>query len=269
MREVVLRVPKFAVEDVLDRLLPIVPDGVRERERGRHVELSMRGEQLPSLAEVGRAAGRWPHRISEHQVPDDWRERRIVDYEPDPIANRLIVRPDWAPAAPANTNMIEIALSEAAAFGAGAHPTTRTCLELLLGLEPAGSFADLGCGTGVLAILAAKLGWAPVTALDINPESVRATAENAAANGVVIEANVADLSIDPPPQADGIAANVPAALHVLLAAALVEPLPRTALLSGFGPPEADATLKAYTARGFVERRRLDEHRWVIAHVTRD
>ena len=68
------------------------------------------------------------------------------------------------------------------AFGTGAHATTRLCLELLLGLAPAGgagasrSVVDLGCGSGVLAIAAAKLGWAPVLALDYDPLSVEATA---------------------------------------------------------------------------------------------
>jgi ribosomal protein L11 methyltransferase len=267
MREVVVTVPTAAAEDVLDRLLPIVAGGVRERERGRHMELVIRGEELPSLTELRRIVGRVAHRISEHQVSDDWRERRIADYEPDPIANRLVVRPNWAPAAPGG--MIDIALAQGAAFGAGGHPTTRACLELLLGLEPAGAFADLGCGTGVLAILAAKLGWAPVTAVDINPDSVEAAVANAAANGVELDAHTADLSTDAPPQAAGIAANIPAQLHLQLAPVLADPLPRTALLSGFGPGEADAALKAYTARGFVERRRLVEHRWVIALLTRD
>jgi ribosomal protein L11 methyltransferase len=267
MREVVLRVPKRAAEDVLDRLLPIVPGGVREREQGRHVELAMRGDELPSLTEIAHAAGRWPHRISERQVADDWRERRLADYEPDPIAGRLIVRPDWAPAAPAN--MLDIVLSEAAAFGAGTHPTTRTCLELLLDLEPAGSFADLGCGTGVLAILAAKLGWAPVTALDIAPESVETAAENARANGATVQARIGDLAAEPPPPADGLAANVPAAIHARIAATLSDPLPGVALLSGFGAADADATLNAYAARGLRTERRLEPHRWVVALLRRE
>jgi hypothetical protein len=70
------------------------------------------------------------------------------------------------------------------AFGTGAHHTTRLCLELLLGLEPAGALADWGCGTGVLAIAAARLGFAPVLACDNDPARSRPRAENAAANGV-------------------------------------------------------------------------------------
>ena len=74
------------------------------------------------------------------------------------------------------------------AFGTGAHPTTRLCLELLLELEAAGEAAgpltDLGTGSGVLAIAAAKLGWGPVTGYDHEPAAIEAARANADANGV-------------------------------------------------------------------------------------
>ena len=70
------------------------------------------------------------------------------------------------------------------AFGTGAHPTTRGCLELLLELEPGGGLADLGCGSGVVAIAGARLGWAPVYGLDFDARSVGATERNAERNGV-------------------------------------------------------------------------------------
>src|SRR5437588_853912 len=166
MREVVLEVPRAAVEDVLDRLLPRLPHGVRERERGRRVELRMRGEGLPSADEIRALTGRRNLRVREHEVPDDWRERRRADYEPDVIGGRLVVAPEWAPESGAE---IEIVLREGSAFGGGTHPTTRKCLELLLQIHPNGSLADLGCGTGVLAILAARHGWDPVVAVAVIP----------------------------------------------------------------------------------------------------
>src|SRR5207244_4324220 len=98
MREAVLKIPPLAVEDVLDRLLPIVPGGVRERRAGQHLELRMRGPEVPELAEIESVVGRWPHKLAEHEVADDWRERRLAEYEPDVIGGRLVVRPDWAPA---------------------------------------------------------------------------------------------------------------------------------------------------------------------------
>jgi ribosomal protein L11 methyltransferase len=262
MREIILRVPAFAVEDVLDRLLTLVPGGVREVPRGRDVELRMRGPELPGRAELERAAGRWPRYITEHEVSDDWRERRRADYEHDVIAGRLVVRPDWAPPAP--RGMLEIVLSESAAFGAGSHPTTRTCLELLLAVQSAGSFADLGCGTGVLALLAAKLGWAPVQAVDRDPDSVAAALANARGNRVNVAARVGDLSAESPPLAAGIAANVPAPLHARIAAGLADPVPRLALLSGFGPEAAASVIDAYRQRGLKEEQRVETRGWVVA-----
>jgi ribosomal protein L11 methyltransferase len=264
VREVVLTVPRLAVEDVLDRLLLVVPGGVREQRAGRHVELRMRGEGVPAASEIERAVGRWPHKLSEHQVSDDWRERRLADYEPDVIGGRLVVRPEWAPAPEAG--LIDIALGEGAAFGGGTHPTTRTCLELLLELAPSGAFADLGCGTGVLAILAARLGWAPVVAVDVQPGSVVAAHINAERNGVTVEARVADLSTQAPPPAGGIAANVPAELHELIASALPDPIPEAGLLSGFGPEDVPAVLAAYGHRGLSEARRVERLGWAVLLV---
>jgi ribosomal protein L11 methyltransferase len=205
MREVVLRVPAHALDDVLDRILPVVPDGVRERPvPPGQVELRMRGPQLPSLATIALAVGRLPFQISEHAVSDDWRERRLAEYEAEPVGGRLVVRPPWAP--PAAPGQIDIVLGEGSAFGVGTHPTTRKCLELLLDLPPAGSFADLGCGSGVLAILASRRGWSPVSAVDIQSVSVDAARANALRNEVEIEAWVCDLSREPAPRAAGFAA---------------------------------------------------------------
>jgi ribosomal protein L11 methyltransferase len=273
MREVVLRIPRLAVEDVLDRLLLIVPSGVRESRAAAHVELRMRGESVPSSEEIERAVGRWPHTLSEREVSDDWRERRRDDYVPDVIGGRVVVRPEWAPAAARvagdGDDLIEIVFAESAAFGAGTHPTTRTCVEWLVEISPRGSFTDLGCGTGVLAILAARLGWGPVVALDIEPGSVSAASDNALRNGVAIEAVQADLAAQAPPQADGFAANVPAPLHGVLAAALPEPLPRVGLISGFGPEGAAQVLEAYARRGLVARRQIEQLGWVVAELGRD
>jgi ribosomal protein L11 methyltransferase len=266
MREVVLRVPRLAVEDILDRLLPIVPGGVREVQVERHIELKMRGADVPPTPAIAEAVGRWPHTLREQEVPDDWRERRVADYVPDLIGGRLVVRPEWAPPSP--DAAIEIVLADSPAFGGGTHPTTRTCLELLLELEPLGAFADLGCGTGVLAILAARLGWAAVSALDIEPTSIEATSRSAEHNGATIDARVADLSAERCPEARGLAANVPSALHELIVAALPEPVPDVALLSGFGPDDAERVAGAYGARGLWERRRVDRLGWTVLVLER-
>ena len=122
--------------------------------------------------------------MSGEEVPDDWAERWKRFHAPVLVGGRLWVRPPWE-AAPLRPGVLDLVIDPGQAFGTGAHPTTRLCLELLLGLEPRGSLADLGCGSGVLAIAAARLGfepghraWTPTAA------AVDATHENARANGV-------------------------------------------------------------------------------------
>ena len=267
MREVVLRVPAAALEDVLDRLLPIVPGGVRERPLGAHnLELRMRGETVPALARLSSALGTLPHQIREHEVSDDWRKRRLTEYSSDVIGGRLVVRPPWAPAP--DPGLIDVVLAESSAFGSGMHPTTRACLELLLELEPGGLFADLGCGSGVLAIVAARLGWGPLVAVDVQPLSVQTARENAERNGTEIEIDVADLLRVPAPTADGFAANVPAAVHASIVSGWRAAVPRAGLISGFGEGEADAVIAGYGQCGLRERRRLTRDGWVVAEVRR-
>jgi ribosomal protein L11 methyltransferase len=267
MREVVLRVPASALEDVLDRLLPIVPGGVRERPLGAHnVELRMRGDTVPELTALTSALGPLPHQIREHEVSDDWRERRLAEYSSDVIGGRIVVRPPWAPAP--EPGLIDVVLAESSAFGSGMHPTTRACLELLLELEPDGSFADLGCGSGVLAIVAARLGWGPLVAVDVQPLSVQTARENAERNGTEIEIDVVDLLRVPAPLADGFAANVPAAVHASIVSRWRAAAPTAGLLSGFGEGEADAVIAGYERCGLWEYRRLAREGWVVAEVRR-
>src|SRR5262249_50737270 len=105
------------------------------------------------------------------------------------------------------------------AFGTGAHPSTRLALQLLLDEEP-GSLLDVGCGSGVIAIAAAKLGFGPVTALDVDEVAVAVTRANAAANGVSVDARVADLRSGPLPEAALAVANISLELAVAAAGAL-------------------------------------------------
>jgi ribosomal protein L11 methyltransferase len=207
----------------------------------------MRGEGLPVLAQLTSALGPLPHQIREHEVSGDWRERRLAEYSSDVIGGRIVVRPPWAPA-PA-PELIDVVLAESSAFGSGMHPTTRACLELLLEIDPDGSFADLGCGSGVLAIVAARLGWGPLVAVDVQPLSVQTARENAERNRTEIEISVADLLQVPAPTANGFAANVPAAVHASVVSGWGSATPAVGLLSGFGEGEADAVIVGYERCG--------------------
>jgi ribosomal protein L11 methyltransferase len=96
---------------------------------------------------------------------------------------RLWVGPPWEEP-PADA--VAVVIDPGRAFGTGAHATTRLCLELLQELEPA-SLLDVGCGSGVLSVAAAKLGFAPVTAVDLDEVALETTRANAAANGADVE----------------------------------------------------------------------------------
>ena len=116
----------------------------------------------------------------------------------------LWVGPPWEDPPP---DAAAVVVDPGRAFGTGAHPTTRLTLELLLGLDR-GSFLDVGCGSGVLAIAAAKLGFGPVSAVDIDPAAVEATENNAACNRVAIHAAHVDACSGRLPAADVAAANI-------------------------------------------------------------
>jgi ribosomal protein L11 methyltransferase len=120
-------------------------------------------------------------------VEDGWEDRWRRFHRPARIG-RLWVGPPWEEP---DADAIAVVIDPGRAFGTGTHPTTRLCLELLGELEPT-SLLDVGCGSGVLSIAAAKLGFAPVTAIDVEPQAIEATERNAAANDVQIATVLAD-----------------------------------------------------------------------------
>ncbi len=130
---------------------------------------------------------------------DEWRRFHVPV-----IVGPLWVGPPWQEPQPGSTAVV---IDPGRAFGTGAHETTRLCLELLIQVDR-GSFLDVGCGSGVLAIAAAKLGFAPVVALDVDESAVDAARRNARANGVDLTIERADALSDPLPEADVAAANV-------------------------------------------------------------
>lgn len=214
---------------------------------------------LPSPDEMKAALGVEDLRVEE--VPDVAAERLRELARPEPVDGRLLVRADWMAPLP---GVEEVVLADTAAFGTGAHPTTRDCLSMLLSLEPGGAFADLGCGAGVLAIAAARLGWAPVHARDVVPRAVRATEANARANGVELDVAEADLLAVPPPAAGTVAANVPVDVHRAIAAAWTAP-PERLILSGVHASERDAVLAAYTGFTVAEERAAEPWLTLLLH----
>ena len=114
----------------------------------------------------------------------DWRESWKKHFGVQRIGRALVVKPSWTQYRLKGGEIV-IEIDPGMAFGTGQHPTTAMCLRALEELvRPGMRVLDLGCGSGILAIAAAKLGAARVLALDIDPNAVRAARENAAANGV-------------------------------------------------------------------------------------
>ena len=121
------------------------------------------------------------------------------------VGDRLVVRPEWIPASPLAPDALEVVVAAADAFGSGAHPTTRMCLELVEALLTDAAVAegarvlDVGSGSGVLAVAAALLGASEVRCHDIAPEALDATARSAASSGVADRVRV---SAEPVEQSD-------------------------------------------------------------------
>jgi ribosomal protein L11 methyltransferase len=229
---------------VLAALLELAPGGVEQVDLGAEVEYAVYGApgELPALAEGEAEVGGVRVVVSGREVAGDWAERWRRFHEPVLVGERLWVRPPWTPA---REGAIDLCVDPGQAFGTGAHPTTRLSLELLLELEAGGSFADLGCGSGVLAIAAAKLGFAPVTAVDHERAAVEATRENAAANGVQLDrVERRDLRRDPPPGAGTVAANLTRPLLLEVASRMAE-RPRELVVSGLLAEEVDEVEAAF------------------------
>lgn len=264
MIRLALRVDRAHAEVALAELLELAPGGVEEVDHGDEVEYAVYGPpgELPALPDLEVAVGGALVAVTTSELPDDWSERWKQFHVPLVLGDRLAVRPPWE--APIGTT-IEIVIDPAQAFGTGAHATTRLCLELLLELTDdaaaRGPLLDLGCGSGVLAIAAAKLGFDPVLALDFDPLSVEATRANAAVNGVPLDARRCDLRHDPVPPAPTVLANLLRPLLLDYARGLTEPAPRTLIASGLLTHEADEIAAAFAAHGLQEQARHERGEW--------
>jgi ribosomal protein L11 methyltransferase len=222
----------------------VAPGGVEQVDGDGFVEYALYGApgELPAFPAGEAEVGGVRVRVRGEPVVDDWAERWKRFHEPALVSGRLFVRPPWAEPRP---GMLDLVVDPGRAFGTGAHPTTRLSLELLLELEPGCSFADLGCGSGVLAIAAARLGFAPVVAVDNEVAALEATRANAAANGVRLDrVERADLREEPPRAARTVAANLTRPLLLRLAERMAD-RPGALIASGVLVEEADEVAAAF------------------------
>jgi ribosomal protein L11 methyltransferase len=264
-----LRVRRADAERVLAELLELAPAGVEERELGDAVEFAVYGApgELPALPDLRAAAGGALVDVTTTEVADDWADRWRAFHRPVEVGGRIVVRAPWHPARP---DRLEVVVDPGQAFGTGAHPTTRLCLELLLALPPGGALADVGCGSGVLAIAAAKLGFGPVLAMDHDRLALDATRLNAGANGVAVSTRRHDVVRDgPAPGAPAVLANLLRPLLLRVAAdGFAGARPEVLIAGGLLEAEADEVAAAFARRGLVEVARRAQDGWAAVELRR-
>jgi ribosomal protein L11 methyltransferase len=237
-------------EDLLDVVLPLLPGGVHELG-----DTLVAYSGAPFAAAVLEATGG-----EVDEVPADWRARRHGGVVIGPVGIRSPFDP------PSDAEIDVVVERRGSAFGSGSHPTTQMCVALLLQLEPGGAVADLGCGVGTLAIVAAKLGYGPVAGVDRVPVAIEVAAENAARNAVVAEFAVADLAVDPVPLAPLLLVNAPPPVHERVAAALDSTVQHV-IVSGIVSHEVQAVIDGYA--GFEVAHGLGtEDEWIALRLKR-
>lgn len=181
----------------------------------------------------------------------DWVSASQAQFAPIPVGDRLLITPSWhleevEAAASTIEDRITIVLDPGLAFGTGSHPTTHLCLRWLAEeLRPGQTVVDYGCGSGILAIAAAKLGAGAVIGVDIDPQAVESTAANARINGVAVDARLTTDAV--PPQADVVVANIlsnPLKVLAPMLTTLVRPGGRL-VLAGLLDRQVDEVAAAY------------------------
>lgn len=210
---------------------------------------------------------------------EDWAEKWKEHYQPMRIGRRIVIVPAWL-SPPLEPDDVAIRLDPGMAFGTGTHPTTQLCLEAIgERLRPGDSVLDLGCGSGILSIAAAKLDSAPVLALDVDAEAVRVARENVAANGVsgkvrVEQGSLADIlrSTFPARAWDLVVANIlaPVIIRLLDDGLAQTVLPSgTLIVSGILDVQALAVEDSLTRAGLprIERRQMGD--WVALAAGRE
>ena len=156
----------------------------------------------------------------------DWVRATQAQFEPIPVGKRLLIVPSWHLDDTPAPGRIAIEMDPGLAFGTGSHPTTRLCLEWLdAHLAPGARVIDYGCGSGILAIAAARLGAQETVAIDIDPQALAATRDNAQRNRVAVQVRAAGAA-EPLAPAGVVLANIlsnPLKLLAPMLASLVAP----------------------------------------------
>ena len=207
--------------------------------------------------------------ISVGEIPDeDWRLAYRRHFTTERIGRRLVVHPPWEPMPESG---VVVTLDPGLAFGTGKHETTRACLEYIDELSAeGGSFLDMGCGSGILSISAALLGYGPVEGFDVDEEAVEASRENAALNGATVEYRRFALGRPgnpvPAKKYDLVAANILGPLLIRFADEITPYVGKRLLISGILDTLYAEVLSAYVSRGFKEVSRRTYGEWTTGEL---
>jgi ribosomal protein L11 methyltransferase len=208
--------------------------------------LDIDAEPLDVLSAAAQSAGleKAPRFSTARLEDEDWVRRSQAQFAPIAIGERLWIGPSWRE--PPGSAAAVVRLDPGLAFGTGSHPSTRLALSFLeKNIRGGERFLDYGCGSGILAIAAAKLGASHVDAVDIDPDAVRAAAANAAANGVPMRTAIPEELA--PALYDMVVSNILAQPLILLAPLLAERTRRggRVALSGILETQAAEVAAAY------------------------
>jgi ribosomal protein L11 methyltransferase len=254
-----IRVRADRAEVALAQLLPILQAGAEERVVDGDVEYSLYAPpgELPRPADIRALVGDALVDVVSEPVSEGW-ERRWHEFLRPVRVGSLVVRPPWVEGAAA-----DLVIDPGVFFGAGTHATTQLCLQLLQELTPGGGLCDWGAGTGILAIAAARLGWEPVVAVEVDPGALEAISVNAGANRVAVTTRWLNLGATPAPWAPTVVANLTREL-LLDVAAVVERPPERLVASGLLVREVDEVVAVF---GMREQRRLEHGEWAAVVLT--
>lgn len=261
MSVLVVRVDEADREACSDWLFQLGATAIEERDDPEPVLVA--GFATDELALQARSvlSERWPCRLESTGDEASWRDEWMKWIEPIQVAGFVVHAPwhdpqmwtDWG------DGLLDLSIDPGSAFGSGHHPTTRQALSLMQrAISPGDSVLDVGCGTGILSIAAAKLDARPVVGIDLDYDIIEVAAANAEANGV---ADRIDLRTDPVSSLgqvfDVVVANIVVGDLSPIMRDLVERARRAVIVSGYLDEQFDALLRNIDV-SVVERSTIDD-----------
>lgn len=277
-RKVDVTIAREAVEALSSTLLDITPTGIQIEEGEGVTTLTIYPpDSLPvediratidnALAAINaQGLNTGPATVEISLIGDeDWAENYKKFFKPIRIG-RILIKPSWEEVADADTGVI-IELDPGMAFGTGSHPTTEGCLRFLQDVIKGGETVfDLGTGSGILAIAAAKLGASRVIAIDNDDVAIAAAEENAVKNNVAdkIDFTVADFASFEPVNASIVVANITAPLIIDFLPSILEKIRglTTLIASGITAGQKQDVIDALEKNGFIVEDAFEEREWV-------